>query len=180
VVPTAQLAAFNAVANASPAVAPLLLTACGGSMRTGTTAATGNPLAPLGVFLDPADGIPVDLKGKRLPNAAKYTINLGAQYIVEMGNGWQILARADYYKQGNTYSRIYNSLPDKVRGYENLNLTLQLNNPDLGWQIEGFVKNATDETSITDVYLTDDSSGLFRNIFVTEPRLYGIAVSKSF
>ena len=41
------------------------------------------------------------------------------------------------------------------------------------------MKNATDEEAITDTYLTDDSSGLFRNAFYTEPRTFGVAVSKT-
>ena len=32
---------------------------------------------------------------------------------------------------------------------------------------------------ITGAYLTDDSSGLFTNIFLTEPRTYGVSVTKS-
>ena len=40
------------------------------------------------------------------------------------------------------------------------------------------VKNATDEEAITDTYLTDDSSGLYRNAFFSEPRTYGMAVTK--
>ena len=48
----------------------------------------------------------------------------------------------------------------------------------MGVSVEAFVKNATDEEAITDFYLTDDSSGLFRNAFFTEPRTFGIAVAK--
>ena len=61
----------------------------------------------------------------------------------------------------------------------NVNLTLTVSNKDIGWSVDAFVKNATDEEAITDTYLTDDSSGLFRNAFYSEPRTYGIAVSKS-
>ncbi len=34
------------------------------------------------------------------------------------------------------------------------------------------------EKAITDFYLTDDSSGLYRNAFYTEPRTYGVSVTK--
>jgi hypothetical protein len=40
-------------------------------------------------------------------------------------------------------------------------------------------KNLTDEEVITGNYLTDDSSGLFTNVFLTEPALYGVTVRKS-
>ena len=44
---------------------------------------------------------------------------------------------------------------------------------------KGVVKNLTDEEVITGGYLTDDSSGLFTNIFLTEPALYGVTVKKA-
>ena len=42
------------------------------------------------------------------------------------------------------------------------------------------ISNVGDETAITDSYLTDDSSGLFRNIFLTDPQTYGLRVSQAF
>jgi hypothetical protein len=42
------------------------------------------------------------------------------------------------------------------------------------------VKNLTDETVVTDQYQTDDTSGLFTNIFMTEPRTIGMSVTKVF
>ena len=43
-----------------------------------------------------------------------------------------------------------------------------------------FIRNFTDKTVITDQHLTDDASGLFTNIFLSEPRTYGIAVTKRY
>ena len=124
-----------------------------------------------------SDGVAVNLSGKELPNAPHWTFTVGAQYTFELGGGWTATARGDYYKQTKTFARIYNSAPDVINSWDNVNLTLTINN-DSGFAIEGFVKNATNETAITDAYLTDDSSGLFRNAFFTEPRTWGIAVSK--
>ncbi|MBL9011395.1 MAG: TonB-dependent receptor, partial [Alphaproteobacteria bacterium] len=89
-------------------------------------------------------------------------------------------ARVDYYKQTSTYSRIYNSIPDEIPGWENVNITLTLANADNGFTIDAYVKNATDEIALNDTYLTDDSSGLFRNGFYGDPRTYGLAVSYEF
>lgn len=156
-----------------------------------TTAATAlsvsnalnNPFALLGVcggaFGPANDGVSVNLKGKELPNAPDFTVSLGAQYTVEMDNGWTAVARADYYHQTDSFARIFNSAPDKIEAWSNVNLTVSLANADNGWSVEAFVKNATDEEALTDTYLTDDSSGLFRNAFYTEPRTLGIGVSKT-
>jgi len=126
-----------------------------------------------------SEGIPVNLKGNDLPNAPHWTVSLGAQYTWTYGP-WDATLRGDYYHQTKTFARIYNSEPDRIKAWNNLNLTLTINNEDLNLEVAGFVKNATDETSVTDFYLTDDSSGLFRNVFYTEPRTYGVSVTKRF
>lgn len=127
-----------------------------------------------------SDGVPVGLEGKELPNAPHWTISLGAQYDWDFGDGWNVTLRGDYYKQTETFARIYNSEPDRINDWHNVNLTLTVANREKGWEIGAYVKNATDEEAITDFYLTDDSSGLFRNAFYTEPRTYGISLQKRF
>jgi outer membrane receptor protein involved in Fe transport len=124
-----------------------------------------------------SEGVPVSLKGRELPNAPHWTISLGAQYTWNLGT-WDATLRGDYYRQTKSFARIYNSEPDRIRGWDNVNLTLTVDNKDLGLEVAGYVKNATNEKSITDFYLTDDSSGLFRNVFYIEPRTYGVAVTK--
>ena len=126
-----------------------------------------------------SEGVPVDLDGNELPNSPEWTVSLGAQYTWNLGD-WDATLRGDYYHQSKTFARIYNSVPDRIKSWENVNLTLTVNNPDLGVEVGAFIKNATNEAAITDFYLTDDSSGLFRNVFYTEPRTYGVWVSKSF
>jgi outer membrane receptor protein involved in Fe transport len=42
------------------------------------------------------------------------------------------------------------------------------------------VKNLLDDSPLVDLYLTDDSSGLFQNGFILEPRTFGISIQKSF
>ncbi|HEY8617169.1 TonB-dependent receptor [Phenylobacterium sp.] len=124
-----------------------------------------------------SEGVPVNLEGHELPNSPHWTVSLGAQYTMSLGD-WQATLRGDYYRQTKTFARIYNSPADRIRAWENVNLTFTVEQPDLGLEIGAFVKNATDETAITDFYLTDDSSGLFRNVFYTEPRTYGVSISK--
>jgi outer membrane receptor protein involved in Fe transport len=124
-----------------------------------------------------SEGVSVDLDGNSLPNAPHWTVSLGAQYTWTMGP-WDATLRGDYYHQTKTFARIYNSVPDRIKAWDNVNLTLTVENSDLGVELAGFVKNATNEKAITDFYLTDDSSGLYRNAFYTEPRTYGVSVTK--
>ena len=126
-----------------------------------------------------SDGVPVDLDGNDLPNAPHWTISLGAQYTMNFGD-WAATLRGDYYNQTKTFARIWNSGPDRIKSWDNLNFTLTVENSDLGLEVGGFLKNATNEKAVTDFYLTDDSSGLFRNTFYTEPRTYGVWIAKRF
>ena len=64
----------------------------------------------------------------------------------------------------------------KIKNHYKLNLS---DNDVNGLEFEIFGKNVTDEEVITGRYLTDDSSGLYSNIFLSEPRLYGVRVRKS-
>jgi outer membrane receptor protein involved in Fe transport len=186
--PTAQVANFVAVTNtpAGAAAAALLLQACAGTLRTGSTAPSAtnpsgtNPLAPFGVFLDTREGFLVDVSGNELPNSPNFTASFGVEYTFELGGAWTLVPRLDYSYQGESYTRIYNREFDELPSFDNVNVNVRLVNDDLGLTMEGYVRNATDEEAITDAYLTDDSSGLFRNIFLTEPRTYGVAVSKRF
>ncbi|MDO9337752.1 MAG: TonB-dependent receptor [Caulobacter sp.] len=132
-----------------------------------------------GAFGAATDGVAVDLEGKELPNSPDLTLSLGAQYTWHLGD-WDATLRGDYYKQTDTFSRIYNSNADKIDGWDNVNMTFTVANPNIGLTFEAFVKNLTDEEAITDTYLTDDSSGLYRNAFYTDPRTFGIAVTYRF
>lgn len=126
------------------------------------------------------EGFAKDLSGNSIPNAPETTFSLGAEYTWEgvLGGAWDITARGDYYYQGDSFSRVWNTGRDQLESWDNINLTLVLANMENDWTVELFGKNITDEEVITGAYLTDDSSGLFTNIFLTEPRTYGVTVSK--
>ncbi|MEL7545081.1 MAG: TonB-dependent receptor [Pseudomonadota bacterium] len=131
--------------------------------------------------LTPFDGEAKDISGNSIPNAPDMTLNFGGEYtFVSLSDTpWDLTLRADYYMQDSSFSRVWNTPRDELDSWDNLNLTLKLYNTDNDLSVELFGKNVTDEEVITGAYLTDDSSGLFTNIFLTEPRTYGIAVSKS-
>ncbi len=125
-------------------------------------------------------GVPINLKGKQLPNSPELTFNLGAQYQYHLGDAWKLTPRADFYFQDKSYSRIFNTAHDQIKAYEIVNLSLVAEQPEWGLTIQAYVKNVFDKTYIQDMYLTDASSGLFTNIFIGDPRTYGVAVTKRF
>jgi outer membrane receptor protein involved in Fe transport len=181
IAPTAQVAQLQALINAGvlPAIA---MTGVPGRTDLGICQgafAPGQPLSAL-VAITPGGGVPANLDNNQLPNSPHYTLALGAQYRFELGNGWAATPRVDFYAQGKSYARIFNAVNDRLRSYTNANLSLIVDNEELGWNVQVYVKNLADKTVVTDQYLTDDTSGLFTNIFLTEPRLYGVSVSKAF
>ncbi|MEZ5946601.1 MAG: TonB-dependent receptor [Hyphomonas sp.] len=131
--------------------------------------------------LTPFDGISKDVNGNKLPGAPEMTLNFAAQYTVpSIGNSkWDLTIRGDYYYQADSYSRIFNSPHDQLDSWSNINMSIILNNVEDGWGVEVFAKNLTDEEVITGSYVGDDIQGLFTNIFLTEPALYGVTVRKS-
>jgi outer membrane receptor protein involved in Fe transport len=109
-----------------------------------------------------------------------FTMSLGAQYAMPLSNVWTALARTDFYWQTNSWARVYNDQPyDVLHGWTNLNVTLDIIKSD-GLQFEVYVKNVFNKTAITDAFLNSDDTALTTNVFVTDPRLIGFSVTKSF
>ena len=46
------------------------------------------------------------------------------------------------------------------------------------WNVRSWIRNIED--NVTGHYLSDDASGLFRNYFLTEPRIYALSVHYQF
>ncbi|TCS12169.1 TonB-dependent receptor [Caulobacter sp. BK020] len=126
------------------------------------------------------EGKAQDLSGNQLPNSPHWTASVGAQYTWDFADGWSATLRGDYYHQSKQYARVYNTAYDQLKSWNNANITLKIEKPDWGLQIDAYVKNLGNKTPITDAYTTDDSSGLFTNLITLEPRLYGVGVTKSF
>lgn len=125
-------------------------------------------------------GIPVELNGNRLVNTPKWSVKLGAEYNFPLRNGWELTPRVDFYWQDDFYYRIYNSRQDKVSSWTQINASLSLTSMDNRWYASAFVKNLRDDDHITGAYFTDYSSANFTNVFLLEPRTYGIQIGARF
>ncbi|HVP85885.1 MAG TPA: TonB-dependent receptor [Rhizomicrobium sp.] len=126
------------------------------------------------------EGFTKDLGGNELPNAPHYTVSLGADYTLPLSPDWAATLHGDFYWQAASWARVFNDDPyDRIRGYTNVNFALILTDTS-GWQVMGYVKNAFDTTAITGDFLNSDDSGLTTNIFLTDPRLFGVRVTKHF
>jgi outer membrane receptor protein involved in Fe transport len=124
-------------------------------------------------------GFSKELGGNELPNTPHFTLSWGAQYSVPVTSDWAATLRGDFYYQSDSWARIFNDSPyDRLRGYANLNLALILTSQN-GWQAMGYMKNVFNTTAITGAFLNSDDTGLTTNVFATDPRLFGIRVTKN-
>ena len=125
------------------------------------------------------EGFDKNLAGNQLPNAPPFTASFGAQYTMPLMADWAGTLRGDYYWQDYSWARVFNDNPyDRLRGYTNINLTLIFTNQS-GWQVMAYAKNIFNTTAITGAFLNSDDTALTTNVFVTEPKLIGVRVTKN-
>ncbi len=158
-------------------------------MEAAAAGAFANLPAPVaGLSVDPtalggvdyySAGIPVNIKGNQLPQAPNYKFSAGVQYTAHMGD-MTLVPRFDLAYTGESYGSIFNGNVNRIKGYAQVNAQLQLNGADDKWYVKGFIQNLFNSSSVTGLYITDQSSGNYTNIFTLEPRRYGIAAGMKF
>lgn len=126
------------------------------------------------------EGFAVNIKGNTLPQAPSYKWNVGVQYTGEFASGMTLVPRVDLVYVGNSYGNIFNGNVNRIEGYSQINAQLQLNGKDDRWFARAFVQNLADSNAITGLYVTDQSSGLYTNIFTLDPRRFGVAAGFKF
>ena len=144
----------------------------------GVAAAAGTNFDPKGISVY-TSGIPVSIKGNQLPGAPNYKISLGAQYEIPV-NTMTLTPRVDVHYTGESTGSVFNGPVNAIPSYIQVNAQIQLDGPGRKWYIKAFVENLTNSNSITGEYVTDQSSGLFTNVFTLDPRRYGIGAGFRF
>jgi outer membrane receptor protein involved in Fe transport len=124
-------------------------------------------------------GVLVNIKGNQLPGAPNYKVTIGAQYEIPIDR-LMLTPRVDLHYTGESTGSIFNGPVNAVPSYVQINAQVQLDGPDHKWYLRAFVENLTNNTAITGEYVTDQSSGLFTNVFALDPRRYGIAAGVKF
>jgi iron complex outermembrane receptor protein len=146
---------------------------------SGAFAAAGLNPANFGGIQYFSAGIPVNIKGNQLPQAPNYKFSAGVQYTAHLGD-MTLVPRFDLAYTGESYGSIFNGNVNKIKGYAQVNAQMQLNGADDKWYVKGFIQNLFNSASVTGLYITDQSSGNYTNVFTLEPRRYGIAAGVKF
>ncbi len=174
----------------------LMLSAlCAGSARYGTFNPALSGVQPafrfdqqLGFTYNPLTDAPnggkgfyADLGGNELPNAPHYTFNIGAQYSFFLeGGDWVLTFRGDYYRQGKSYARVFNTEYDRLRAWDNVNLAVTLARGEGDFALQLYVKNLFDKAPITGTFTNSDDTGLSTNVFTLDPRIIGLNATVKF
>lgn len=123
----------------------------------------------------------IDLSGDTLNRAPETTVSLSAQYEWYLGSMGSFLARADYYWQDEVYYRVQNIPRHKADAFDVIDFRLSWTSSNDAWQVDAFVKNATDEDNLRGLTVSDGlSTG--NNSFVSyyPPRTAGVIVAYRF
>lgn len=159
-------------AAAGGAFAPIITPSAFGGIQFGS-------IDPLNPTLPPSPGINVNIKGNQLPQAPNFKFSMGAQYEWAIGD-LTLTPRIDVAMTGEQTGNIFNGSVNAIDSYWQANAQIQLDGADKKWFVRAFVQNILDADSITGLYVTDQSSGNYTNIFTLEPRRYGIAAGIKF
>jgi len=124
-------------------------------------------------------GFSKNIGGDKLPNAPPYTVSAGGQYTIPLSADWAGTLRGDFYWQDSSWWRVFNDLSyDRLHGHDTVNLSIILTSQS-GWQVMLYDKNIFNTTAITGAFLNSDDTGLTTNVFLTDPKLIGIRVTKN-
>lgn len=177
--PTAAFPAGSGVAaNGAFSICGALNAGAAGAFAGGGL--TNAAIAAMGGVTVQLAGVPVNIRGNKLPQAPNMKFNIGAQYDFDLGNDLMVTPRVDFVYTGKSYGDIFNGAVNRVPGYSQINAQIQMNGADDRWFVRAFVQNLADKDSITGLYVTDQSSGLYTNIFTLEPRRWGVAAGFKF
>lgn len=122
-------------------------------------------------------GNEANLKGNELPSAPDMSVSVGGQYSMDLTHNLSLQIRMDYYYQSSMWARIFNrNATDRIGAWDTLNAQATLYGRDDRWFVRAFVKNMLDDDNVTGHYLNAPSSGLFTNVFLLEPRQFGLEV----
>ncbi len=196
VAPTALVQRILGFGGATEDLKTLMLSAlCAGSARWGTFNPAVSNVQPafrfdqlLGFTYNPLTDAPnggrgfyADLGGNELPNAPHYTFNIGAQYTAFLeGGDWTLTFRGDYYRQGKSFARVFNTEYDRLRAWDNVNLAVTLARGEGDFALQLYVKNLFDKAPITGTFTNSDDTGLSTNIFTLDPRIVGLNATVKF
>lgn len=115
-----------------------------------------------------------------MPNSPEWSLAIGSQRTFYFDNGMTLTPRVDYFTQGEMFARTFNRSIDRIDGWSMMNLSATISPEEGNWQLKAYMQNVLDDDNVTGHYFTDPTSGNFTNVFVLDPRMYGLSLNVKF
>jgi len=128
--------------------------------------------------LNPALGLR-NLAGNQLPNAPRWAATLGMEYKVPFESGAEVAFRVDANWRSRIFFDFYNRAENKQDAYAKANASITYRTND-NLSISAFVRNLTDETTRGGGAIGSRPLGFPINVFLDDPRTYGVRVGLKF
>ena len=133
-------------------------------------------LTETGKFI--STGITTPITGNEMP-FPELSVGFGIAYTAQAGN-IEITPRLDYYYQSEFYNDVFNIETTKVPAWDEWNFSMRIVPTNGDWNIRFYAQNLTDERNITGMSTTGASTSHTTNVWVREPRSFGMAFGIDF
>lgn len=138
----------------------------------------GPPLSSCSIVGIPTTQTTLDCSGFRPPNAPEWTINLGAQQTIPLGNGGKFVLNARTHHQSSTLTGL-EFLPIEVqKSYWMSDASITYAAPDDRFFVTAFVNNIEDETVLGNTFPPPLSRFVVGSL--RPPRTYGVRAGVKF
>ena len=128
----------------------------------------------------PTDPGLVDLSGKRLPNAPRFTFGGGFNWDIATGSDSHLSVNGDLKWQSKVYFTEFNNRDAEQGSYAMANAGLTWHAPGDRYSIGAWVKNLTNEFVISNNIITAATFAYVRVGSVMPPRTYGVTAAFNF
>ncbi len=125
-------------------------------------------------------GVDQDLSGNELPGSPEFKIAGGLQYEFAVGENYSLTPRVDAYYQTEFFTNVFNTQQDNVDSYAYVNAQIKFGPTEGNWSARVFMQNVTDEDSVTGAFGSGQGAGNFTNLFLLEPRRWGVGINMVF
>jgi len=112
------------------------------------------------------------IDGNPFPNSPEYILNFSARYNVPVGEGGELFAQTDWFRQGYTNFFLYESKEFNSKDTFEGGLKLGYGRTDGAYEVAVFARNITNEVNLRGAIDFNNLTG-----FVNEPRIVGISLS---
>ncbi|HUD28771.1 MAG TPA: TonB-dependent receptor [Novosphingobium sp.] len=129
-------------------------------------------------YTDPLSGEVLDLEGYRLQNAPKWNASFGANFVIPLGNGADLVSDVTYtYTSSKYYTAILDTPRSKIQPTHLVDASLTYKPDGAAWSLGLWATNLLDSRYMSTVY---DSPGYAGLAGYAPPRQFGASASMNF